>query len=208
MKTIITIGREYGSGGKEVSKKLSEKLGIPFYDDEFSESVAEAVNAHPDVVKKVDERATNSLLYTLVSGGGLRGISDVIQYEMHINDKVFVGQSNFIKETANKGPCIFLGRCADYVLDGADNLLRVFLYADMDSKIKRISSLYDLDAKKAKDEIIKVEKQRKTHYNYYTDREWDDISTYDLCINVGLLGVDNTVDLIIDCVNKREQEDG
>ncbi|MBQ7986379.1 MAG: cytidylate kinase-like family protein [Clostridia bacterium] len=207
MKTIITIGRQYGSGGKEISKKLSEKLGIPFYDDEFAQGVAEAVNAHPDVVKKVDERATNSLLYTLVSGGGLRGISDVIQYEMHINDKVFVGQSNFIKETAKKGPCIFLGRCADYVLDGEKNLLRVFLYADMDSKIKRIGKLYDLDAKKAKEQIIKIEKQRKTHYNYYTDREWDDLSTYDLCINVGLLGIDNAVDLIIDCVNKMEAKD-
>ncbi len=205
MKTIITIGREYGSGGKEISKKLSEKLGIPFYDDEFAEGVAEAVNAHPDVVKKVDERATNSLLYTLVSGGGLRGISDVIQYEMHINDKVFVGQSNFIKETAQKGPCIFLGRCADYVLDGYENLLRVFLYADMDKKIERISKLYDLDSKKAKEQIVKIEKQRKTHYNYYTDRQWDDLSTYDLCINVGLLGVDRTVDLIIDCVEKMEK---
>ncbi|MBR5809082.1 MAG: cytidylate kinase-like family protein [Clostridia bacterium] len=205
MKTIITIGREYGSGGKEISKKLSEKLGIPFYDDEFAEGVAEAVNAHPDVVKKVDERATNSLLYTLVSGGGLRGISDVIQYEMHINDKVFVGQANFIKETAKKGPCIFLGRCADYVLDGNENLLRVFLYADMDKKIERISRLYDLDSKKAKEQIVKTEKQRKTHYNYYTDREWDDLSTYDLCINVGLLGVDATVDLICDCVEKLEK---
>ncbi len=205
MKTIITIGREYGSGGKEIGKKLSEKLGIPFYDDEFAEDVAEAVNAHPDVVKKVDERATNSLLYTLVSGGGLRGISDVIQYEMHINDKVFVGQSNFIKETAKKGPCIFLGRCADYVLDGEENLLRVFLYADMDKKIERISRLYDLDSKKAKEKIVKIEKQRRTHYNYYTDREWDDLSTYDLCINVGLLGVDNTVDLIADCVKKMEK---
>lgn len=205
MKTIITVGREYGSGGKEISQKLSEKLGIPLYDDEFSQGVAEAVNAHPDVVKKVDERATNSLLYTIVSGGGLRGISDVIQYEMHINDKVFVGQSNFIKETAKKGPCIFLGRCADYVLDGNENLLRVFLYADMDKKIERISRLYDLDPKKAKDQIIKIEKQRKTHYNYYTDREWDDLSTYDLCINVGLLGVDATVDLICDCVNKMEK---
>lgn len=205
MKTIITIGREYGSGGKEISQKLSEKLGIPLYDDEFSDNVAEAVNAHPDVVKKVDERATNSLLYTLVSGGGLRGISDVIQYEMHINDKVFVGQSNFIKETAKKGACIFLGRCADYVLDGQENLLRVFLYADMDKKIERISRLYNLDSKKAKDQIIKVEKQRKTHYNYYTDREWDDLSTYDLCINVGLLGVDGTVDLICDCVEKMEK---
>lgn len=205
MKTIITIGRQYGSGGKEISKKLSEKLGIPFYDDEFAEGIAEAVNAHPDVVKKVDERATNSLLYTLVSGGGLRGISDVIQYEMHINDKVFVGQSKFIKETAKKGPCIFLGRCADYVLDGEENILRVFLYADMDTKIERISKLYDLDAKKAKEQITKIEKQRKTHYNYYTDREWNDLSTYDLCINVGLLGIDNAVELIADCVAKMER---
>ena len=101
-----------------------------------------------------------------------------------------------------------MGRCADYVLDGEENLLRVFLYADMDSKINRICELYGVDKKKAKDDINKIEKQRKTHYNYYTDRAWDDISTYDLCINVGLLGIDNTVDLILDCINKREKANG
>lgn len=206
MKTIITIGRQYGTGGREISKKLSEKLDIPFYDEEFSESVAEAVNAHPDEVKKVDEKATNSLLYTIVSGGGLKGLSDVIQYEMHMNDKVFVEQTKFIRETAKKGPCIFLGRCADYVLDGNENLFRVFLYADSAGRIKRISEALGIDEKKAKEEMIKKDKQWKTHYNYYTDREWDNMKSYDLCINVGLFGADTAVDIIAECVKKKESE--
>lgn len=196
MNTIITIGRQYGSGGRDVGKKLSEALNIPFYDEEILEMVVKSTNMHPDVVKKADEKATDSLLYSLITGGGLRGVSDAMQYEMPINDKVFITQTKAIKELAQKGPGIFVGRCADYILEDYENLLRVFVCADMETKIKRISKLYDLTEQKAKEKIVKKEKSRKTFYNYYTDRTWGNVSSYDLCINTGYTGIDGAVELI------------
>lgn len=203
MNSIITIGRQYGSGGREVGKKLSEALNIPFYDEEILEMVVKSTNMHPDVVKKADERATDSLLYSLITGGGLRGVSDAMQYEMPINDKVFITQTKAIKELAQKGSGIFVGRCADYILEDYENLLRVFIYADMDTKIKRISRLYDLTEQKAKETIVKKEKSRKTFYNYYTDRTWGSVSSYDLCINTGRTGIDGAVELIKKCLEEK-----
>ncbi len=204
MKTIVTIGRQYGSGGKEIGRRLAEALGVPFYDDELAEAVVEATNAHPDVVKSADEKATNSFLYSIVASGGLRGINDAVQYEMPINDKVFISQSKYIKEVAKNGGCVIVGRCADYVLDGNENLFRVFLFSDMESKKKRIMHLYSMTEKQAKDAIVKTEKTRKTYYNYYTDRTWGDMASYDLCLNVGKIGIDETIEIIRDYVMKKE----
>lgn len=208
MKTIITIGRHYGSGGKEVGKKLGEMLGIPCYDEEIVHIVADKTSMHPDVVKRADEKATDSFLYSLITSGGLRGVSDAMHYEMPINDKVFINQSKAIKELAAKGSCIFVGRCADYVLEEEQDILRVFIYADTESKIKRICRLYDLTEKQAKDKIVKIEKTRKTYYNYYTDRSWGNMTSYDLCINTGLVGTDGAAELIKDFVEKKENFNG
>ncbi len=208
MKTIVTIGRQYGSGGREVGKKLSELLGIPLYDEEIVEMVAKDSKLHLDVVKKADEKATDSLLYSLITSGGLRGVSDAMQYDMPINDKVFINQSKAIKELAAKGACIFVGRCADYILEDTESLVRVFTYSDMDSKIKRISGIYDLAPKQAKDKIVKIDKTRKTYYNYYTDRTWGSLSSYDLCINTGLIGTDGAAEVIKAFVMKKEQANG
>lgn len=207
MKTIITIGRQYGSGGKEIGRRLAEELGVPFYDEELAEAVAEDANAHPDVVKGADEKATNSFLYSLVAGNGLRGINDAIHYELPINDKVFISQSKYIKEIAKNGGCVIVGRCADYVLDGNENLFRVFLFSDMESKKKRIMELYSLNEKQARDAIIKTEKTRKTYYNYYTDKSWGDVSGYDLCLNVGKIGIDETIEIIKNYVIGKEKAD-
>lgn len=208
MKTIVTIGRHYGSGGREVGKKLSEMLGVPCYDEEIVHIVADKANMHPDVVKKADEKATDSFLYSLITSGGLRGVSDAMHYEMPINDKVFINQSKAIKELAAKGSCVFVGRCADYVLEEEKNILRVFIYADMESKIKRISNIYDLTEKQARDKIVRVEKTRKTYYNYYTDRAWGNMQSYDLCINTGLIGTEAAAELIKDFIEKKENADG
>lgn len=208
MKTIVTIGRQYGSGGKEIGRRLAEALGVPFYDENLVQAAAEATKAHPDIVKSADERATNSFLYSLVAGGGLRGVNDAVQYEMPINDKVFISQSKYIKELSKKGGCVIVGRCADYVLDGNENLFRVFLYSDMESKKKRIMELYSLTEKQAKDAIVKTEKTRRAYYNYYTDRSWGDMASYDLCLNVGKIGIDETIALIKDYVEKKENNNG
>ena len=195
MNTIITIGRQFGSGGKEIGKGLAETLGIPFYDEEIVKMVAESGDMHPDTVKEAEEKVANSLLYSLMTGGGLRGVSEAMSYQMPVNDKVFISQSKTIKALAKKGPCVIVGRCADYILEDED-IFRVFVYADMKSKIKRIAKLHNLDEQKAKEKIIKTEKTRKTYYNYYTDKVWGDMASYDLCINTGKVSIEQAIEVI------------
>lgn len=204
MAKLITIGRQFGSGGRAVGKKLAKELDIPFYDDEIVRKAAQESDLHPEVVKAADERATDSLLYSLITGGGLRGVSDAMQYEMPINDKVFIKQTQIIKELAQKGSGVFVGRCADYILDDYKELLRVFIYADMDSRIARVSEFDGVTLKQAKERIVKKERQRKAYYNYYTDRTWGSVASYDLCINTSRVGIDGAVELIKKAIEKEQ----
>jgi len=200
---VVTIGRQYGSGGKEIGRKLAERMGVTFYDEELVTMAAENSNIDKDMLHKVDESATGSLLYSLVMNGGLRGIATPMYYEMPLNDKLFIAQSDVIKKIASKGSAVIVGRCADYVLQNEEAVtLNVFLYADMDYKIDRINKLYGLEPKAAKDRIVKTEKQRKTYYNYYTNKDWGNMASYDLCLNVSKMGTDKAVDVIFDIVEE------
>lgn len=203
MNTVITIGRQYGSGGRELGQILAKKLGIDFYDEELVTMAAEKNNMHQDILKAVDEKATKSLLYTLVTGSDLRFMNSPMHYEMPINDKLFITQSDIIKNLADKGSCVIVGRCADYVLrDSNQNCIHLFVYADMDKRIERISKKYDLKPEKAKDKIQKIEKTRKSYYNYYSNREWGNVSNYDLCVNTSLLGLEKTADVLCNFIKE------
>lgn len=194
---VITIGRHFGSGGKEIGKRVADTLGYTFYDEELVRLAAKKSNIDESVLSSVDEKASKSLLYSLVMGAGLRGLTSPMYYEMPINDKLFIAQSDVIKRAAAEGPCVIVGRCADYVLEGESvKKLNVFLYADMDFKIKRIGELYNLDKKAAEDRIIKTEKQRRAYYNYYSNKEWGGMTGYDLCLNTSKIGIENAVDII------------
>lgn len=200
---VVTIGRHYGSGGKEIAKKVADALGVTFYDEELVTMAAEKSNINKDVLTHVDEKATGSLLYSLVMGGGLRGLTTPTYYEMPLNDKLFIAQSDVIKKLAKDGSCVIVGRCADYVLEDEEcDTFNVFLYAETESKIERIMKLYDLDRKTAIDRINKTEKQRKAYYNYYSNKDWGDMKGYDLCLNTGRIGIDTTVKIIVDCVKR------
>lgn len=207
MNTIITIGRQYGSGGRELGQILAQKLGIEFYDEELVTMAAEKNNMHKDILKAVDEKATKSLLYTLVTGSDLRFMHSPLQYEMPINDKLFITQSEIIKGLAEKGSCVIVGRCADYVLrDSTEHCIHLFVYADKEKRIDRISQKYDLPRDKAKDRINKIEKSRKSYYNYYSNRDWGNVSNYDMCINTGILGLEKSADLLCEFVKKSLEE--
>ncbi len=198
---VITIGRHYGSGGKEIGRKVAEALGFTFYDEELVTLAAEKSNIDKDVLSGVDEKATGSLLYSLVMSGGLRGLTAPLYYEMPINDKLFIAQSDVIKKLARERSCVIVGRCADYVLEGEPcHTFNVFLYADMEYKINRIMRLYNLDRKTATERINKTEKQRKSYYNYYSNKEWGSMTGYDLCLNVSTIGIEHTVEIIKNCV--------
>ncbi len=200
---VVTIGRHYGSGGKEIGKKLADALGVTFYDEELVTMAAEKSSIDRDVITGIDERATGSLLYSLVMGGGLRGLATPMYYEMPLNDKLFIAQSDVIKKLAKDGSCVIVGRCADYVLEAEEcETFNVFLYADMEYKLERIQKLYNLTRKEAQDRITKTEKQRRAYYNYYSNKDWGNMNGYDLCLNVSKLGIDHAVEIIKGCVEE------
>lgn len=205
--TVICIGRQYGSGGYEIAKKTAEKLNIPFYDKELVELAAKKGNLHDETVKRVDEKAANSFLYSIVTGNYSAGnLGGPLYYDMPINDKLFLAQSEVIKEIAAEGSCVILGRCADYVLAEEDvDSISVYIYAGMDTRIENIMQKDGLTRSKAKDKIVKTEKQRRAYYDYYTNREWGKMTNYDLCIASDIFGIDKTVDIITKLVKNNAE---
>ncbi len=204
MSKIITIGRQFGSGGRAMGNIIAKELNIPLYDKELVEMAAKKSDVSLEAIKEIDERATNSLLYSVVMGSwGTRGINVPLYYEMPLNDKLFVAQSKVIKELADKGDCILVGRCADYVLAETDHdVLSVFVYADLDTKIEFAVNNLGVAREKAKDTIQKKDKQRRTYYDYYTNKKWGNIASYDLCVNVGKMGMEKAADLVVQAYNK------
>ncbi|MBQ7822460.1 MAG: cytidylate kinase-like family protein [Clostridia bacterium] len=203
--TVITIGRQYGSGGREIGKKISEILGIGYYDDELISLAAKNSGMHSDTLSDVDEKATNSLLYTLAMGGSLFGGNAAIAYEMPINDKLYIAQSEVIKDLAKREACVIIGRCADYVLKDYPSVINLFIYADLDKRAARVSARRGITESKARDIIIKTDKQRANYYNYYTSRKWGRIENYDLCIDSGRIGCDKAAEVIAEYVSHIEK---
>lgn len=208
MSLVITIGRQFGSGGRDVGRKVAQALDIPFYDKELVEMAAQKSNMSTEAFKEVDEKATSSFLYSLTTGNfSLRGINAPLYYEMPINDKLFVAQSDVIKDIAKKGPCVIVGRCADYVLEEEENIdiLNIFIYASVEFRTMRVMNDLKLPKAKAKDRVLKTEKQRRTYYDYYTNKEWGKMQNYDLCINTETVGIDGAAEMIIDYVKKQNK---
>lgn len=202
--TIITIGRQYGSNGKEIGKRLAEKLNIAFYDKELLKRAAKESGMCEEVFHDFDEKPTNSFLYSLVMDPYAAFNFQAGTMEVPLNHKVFLAAFDTIKKIADQESCVIVGRCADYALDNYDNCLNVFIYSSMDERIKVISERMGVKPEKAKDMIIKADKQRSSYYNYYTTKKWGATGSYDVCINSDLLGIDGTVDLIIEILNKKK----
>lgn len=207
MNTIITIGREFGSGGHLIGKRLAEKLQIPFYDKELLDRAAKDSGLCKEIFENQDERPTNSFLYSLVMDSYSFGYSSNVMNDMPLNQKVFLAQFDTIKRLAEEGPCVIIGRCADYALEDRSDLLSVFIHADQDVRVRRISKIYDLSANKARDRIRKNDKSRSSYYNYYTSKEWGSVDSYDLSIDSGKFGIDGSVDLILKAIEAKESEE-
>jgi len=201
MSLIITIGRQFGSGGRDVGEKVAEYFNIPFYDKELVELAAQKSNISKEALKEVDEHATNSFLYSLASGNySMRGINAPIYYEMPINDKLFIAQADVIKEVAKRGSCVIVGRCADYVLHEQKNVFSVFVHAETGRRIARVAERNHISMEEAKKRIRNTDKQRASYYNYYTDKKWGVSDSYNICIDSGLFGIDGAVALLKNCV--------
>ena len=196
--TIITIGREFGSGGCEIGHKLAEKLGIKCYDKDMLDLAAKESGICEEIFESHDEKPTSSFLYSLVMDTYSMGYSGNTYTDMPINHKVFLAQFDAIKKIADEGPCILVGRCADYALESYPNVVSIFIRADMEDRIRRVATRLDLTDAKAKDLINKTDKKRASYYNYYTNKKWGDAESYDICINSSKFGVDGCVKAIKD----------
>lgn len=205
MNTIITIGRQFGSAGREIGEKLAENYGIKCYDKELLTRAAKESGFCEEMLINHDERPTNSFLYNLVMDTYSFGFNSSSFVDMPISHKVFMAQFDTIKKIADEGPCVIVGRCADYALQDYDNLIKLFIHGDEDTKVKRIMEKYNLSAEKAREMIIKKDKQRQSYYNYYTTKKWGNVNSYDLSINSSLLGIDGTVNLIIQYIEDFEK---
>ena len=193
MKRIITISREFGSGGRSLGKQLAEKLGWKYYDKELVKQVAEKTGFDPAYIEEVGEHsATKSPLSYLFSTPGTPGVMK----GMSAADFLWIMQRNVIVNLVKEGPCVIVGRCADYILRDEPNVLRVFVYASKERCIKTVADLYNLSPKEAERQIDRIDRARSTYYRYYTGEEWDNARNYDLCLNSEMLGFDRCVDLI------------
>ena len=196
---VYTIGREFGSMGQLIGEKLAERLGIKCYDKELLQQAAKESGFCEEIFENHDEKPTNSFLYSLVMDTYSAGNYAAAPFlDMPLNHKVFLAQIDTIKNLAEKESCVIVGRCADYALANNPDVINIFVRADLEDRIKLIAKRSNITENKAKDLIIKSDKQRASYYNYYTSKKWGDTSSYDLTINTSKISVDNAVDLILD----------
>ena len=206
-KIIITIARQYGSGGREIGEKVAELLGIPLFDKQLITDAASKGNLNEEVIKRTDETAANSLLYTLAMGSNIAGTTMHFGYKMPINDKLFILQSEVIKEYADKGSCVIIGRCSDYVLREEENVFRLFIYGDLEHRKARIAARHpEIKSSQIVDTINKTDRRRASYYNFYTGGKWGKYDNYDMAINSSTLGIQGTAELIARCAEKLMEE--
>ena len=206
MNTVITIGRQFGSAGREIGERVAEHFGIKCYDKELLTRAAKESGFCEEMIQNHDERPTNSFLYNLVMDTYSFGYNSSSFVDMPISHKVFLAQFDTIQKIAKEGPCIIVGRCADYALAEMSNCLHIFIYGNEESKVKRIMEKYSLSEAKAREMIIKKDKQRQSYYNYYSSKKWGRADSYDLCINSSILGVEGTANLIIQYIEDFEKK--
>ena len=206
-KVVITIARQYGSGGREIGERVAELLSIPIYDKELITDIASKGSLNEEIIKKADESAANSLLYTLAMGSNVLGTTMHFGYKMPLNDKLFILQSDTIKEYAKAGSCVIIGRCADYVLRDEEGVLRLFIYGDLDHRQQRVRERHpEIKSSQIIDVINKTDKRRSSYYNFYTGNKWGKYDNYDMAINSSTLGIEGTAQLVV-AMAKRLMED-
>ena len=188
MNKVITISRQYASGGREVGEKLAAKLGAEFCDHRLLEEAAKASGIHESHFVENDEKRTNSFLYLLSTTYGQGGVP--------FDDSLFFATLNAERKLASEHSCVIIGRCADYALRDFKNVVNVFITAPIEARVKRAIEVYGIEEKHAEDYVKRIDKQRPSYYNYYTDRRWGQPQNYHICIDSSALGIDGTVNLL------------
>ncbi len=191
-KIVITVSREYGSGGRYVGRLIADKLGIKFYDKEFITKLAEDTGLSEEYIENMEQKREK-----------LEGLNTGYSIGINNTDELFIKETELINKIANQESCVIIGRCADFILKDKDNVIKVFIYSDMKDKIKRTVSIYGIQEDKAEKEIKRIDKLRANHYKYYTEREWKEYSNYDICLNSDALGVEKTAEIICNMIKEK-----
>ncbi len=200
-KIILTIGRQFGSGGHEIGEKLAKRLGIRFYDKELLKLVAKESGLCEKVLESYDEKPTNSLLYSIVM--------DIYPSVMYsgptIDQQIYQATYDAIRKLSENS-CVIVGRCADYILRDCLELVSVFIHADTDFRAARVMEEYKVTDAKARDMLVKTDKKRSSYYNFQSEKRWGAASSYHLCVESSQLGIDGSVDLIMDYISYRRKQ--
>ena len=194
-KSIITISREYGSGGRKIGEILAQELGVPFYNREIIQLAAEKIGVSAGFIEESDERIPNTFLHNLTYTT-YTSYDYIAMYDTPVTDKVYLAQSTIIKELASQGSCVIVGRCADYVLRDDPALITVFIRSMLEDRVNRAVEEYELSTEKAVETVKKIDKSRKNYYKYYTNRSWGNVDNFDLAINSSFTGVEGAVAII------------
>jgi len=199
---MITIGRQLGSGGRVIGEKLAGQLGISFYDKELIQIASQQSGLGREYFEQADEKRKYSIFGGLFGFRGVMSDEPFSNYYLN-NETLFKIQSDVIRELAEKGSCLFVGRCADYVLKDYPRCLNVFISADINDRIRRIAEIQKITDDKARDFVEKADKKRAAYYNYFSNKVWGAAETYHLCVNSSILGIEETADFIHKFVAKR-----
>ena len=198
MNNVITIGRQCGSGGHTIGTIVAEKLGVPLYDKEIIKTVAKRSGLAEETIEREGEYSTTSLLYN-VATRGISGFDVASKDNMLIRDIVNAYQTEYIRELAEKGSCVIVGRSADYILRNRENCLNIFVHGDLADRAARVIKEHGVDPAVAEKHVLERDKKRAKYYRHITDQTWGLAENYDLCLNSSRLGIDGCVELILDC---------
>ncbi|MDD6310925.1 MAG: cytidylate kinase-like family protein [Firmicutes bacterium] len=191
---VITISREFGSGGRLIGRRLAEKLNVPYYDKEVLDRIAEESGFSREMIENAEKKARNGFLYSLMSA---MGTGEAGPESLSLNERFFLAQFDTIRKIASEGPCVIVGRCADYILRGLPYATNVFIYAEEEDKIKRAVEEYGVPEDQVKKMMKDVDKARANYYAYHTGRRWGEPVNFNLSIDSGYLEIEDIVDLII-----------
>ena len=193
MKKIITITRQFGSGGREIGRKLAEAYDIPFYDNEIISQAAKDTGFAEAAFERAEDKASNSLLYSIAMGMNVFSSQEVGFSGLSLDDRIFLAQSKVIRDVAEKGPCVIVGKCADYILKDKENVVNLFISATLDFRIRRAVEVDGVAEAKSAETVMKKDKSRANYYKYHSGERWDNVLNYDMAIRSDLCGIDGTV---------------
>lgn len=206
MNSIITISRQYGSGGSYIGKLLAKRLGIPFYDNEEITKRAKNKPFCKTSFNNEDDKTANSLIYSIAMGINLYGAKENNDTALSIEDQIYVNQAAVIREIAKEGPCVIVGRCADYILKDEENLIKFFVWSDIKNRINRAKAIYGDSHTKAQENLLRIDNRRSSYYSYHTGHNWGDLYNYDMTFRSDVLGIEETVRLMENMILTKEKQ--